>query len=124
MQATQQQVVPTMDRKFLGIKVNSALTTYRNEQLLNLSPVEVIHKLYAVAIQAIKKNDHQLAQRAINELIAGLNFEYQEISVSLYRLYQYSKYCLRQGKSTDAVEVLEELRSAWGEAFKLEKKSK
>lgn len=119
MQAAQQQTVPIVERAHLGIRVNSALNTYRNEQLVNLSPVEVIHRLYAVAIQAIKKSNHKLAQRAINELIAGLNFEHQEVALGLYKLYQYSKHCLRQGKANDAVEVLEELRSAWGEAFEL-----
>jgi flagellin-specific chaperone FliS len=72
-----------------------------------------------VAIQAIKKNDQMLAVRAINELIAGLNFEYQEVALTLYRLYQYAKHCLRMGKKDEAAQVLEELRSAWGEAFKL-----
>lgn len=118
MQATQQQI-PMVDRSFLGVQVNSALSTYRNEQMMNLSPVEVIHRLYAVAIQALKKNDRALAQRAVNELIAGLNFEYKEVALPLYRLYQYAKQCLRDGRVQDATEVLEELRSAWGEAFKL-----
>jgi len=119
MQATHQQAVLPAERMYLGLRVSSALSTYRNEQLMNLSPVEVIHKLYAIAIQAIRKNDHHLAQRAINELIAGLNFEHEEVALTLYRLYQYAKYCLRQGNAAGAIEVLEELRSAWGEAFKL-----
>jgi flagellin-specific chaperone FliS len=119
MQAAQQQIASMENGTYLGVRVDSALKTYRNEQLMNLAPVEVIYKLYAVAIQGIRKNDYQLAQRAINELITGLNFEYKDIALSLYRLYQYAKHCLRQGRSNDAVEVLEGLRSAWGEAFKL-----
>lgn len=119
MQATQQQVMPTMTKAQIGVRVSSALNTYRNEQMLNLSPVEVIHRLYAVAIQAIKKNDKQLAHKAINELIAGLNFEYKEVAVNLFQLYHYAKNCIRQSKLDEAIEVLEELRSAWGEAFKL-----
>ena len=119
MQAAQQTIVPMIDRAYAGVRVNSALNTYRNEQMMNLSPVEVIHRLYAVAIQAIKKDDNQLATRAINELIAALNFEYQDVALSLYRLYQYAKHCLRQSKPAEALEVMEELRSAWGEAFKL-----
>lgn len=118
MQTAEQQV--PVERAYAGVRVNSALNTYRNEQLMNLSPVAVIHKLYSVAIQAIKKNDHQLATKAINELIAGLNFEYQEIAVTLFKLYQYSKHCLRQGNESGAIEVLEELRSAWGQAFKIQ----
>lgn len=120
MQSSQQQLMPVIDGALLGVRVNSAINMYRNEQLMNLSPVEVIYKLYAVAIQAMKKRDNQLAQRAINELIVGLNFEHREVALPLYRLYQYSKYCLRQGRINDAVQVIEELRSAWGEAFKLQ----
>ncbi|MER3522546.1 MAG: hypothetical protein C4326_00400 [Ignavibacteria bacterium] len=119
MQTAAHTPAPPVERLFSAPKVHSALTTYRKEQVLNLSPVEVIDKLYGVAIQAIKKDDKGLAYRAMNELIAALNFEYQEVALSLYRLYQYAKYCLRQGKHDDAVEVLEELRSAWKEAFKL-----
>lgn len=119
MQPATQTQVPAAERLFVGARVHSALTTYRNEQLLNLSPVEVIHKLYGVAIQAIKKNDVHLANRAVNELIAALNFEYQDVALSLYRLYQYAKHCLRKGNHDDAAEVLEELRAAWREAFKL-----
>lgn len=119
MQTTAHTPVPPVERLFWTPKVHSALTTYRKEEVLNLSPVEVIDKLYGVAIQAIKKDDKGLAHRAINELIASLNFEYQEVALSLYRLYQYAKHCLRKGKDDDAVEVFEELRSAWKEAFKL-----
>jgi flagellin-specific chaperone FliS len=119
MHATQQYSVPTIERPQVSSRVSSALNTYRNEQMMNLSPVDVIHKLFAVAIQAIKKNDLPLAHKAINELVAGLNFEYQEVALTLFKLYQYTKQCLRKGKTDEALEVLEELRSAWGEAFKL-----
>lgn len=119
MQAATHTQTPAAEGLFVGSRVHSALTTYRNEQLLNLSPVEVIDKLYAIAIQAMKKNNVHLANKAVNELIAALNFDYQEVALSLYRLYQYSKHCLRQGKQNEAIEVLEELRSAWKEAFKL-----
>lgn len=119
MYTAQQYAMPTTERPMVSPKVNSALNTYRNEQLMNLSPVDVIYKLYAVAIQAIKKNDPPLAHKAINELVAALNFEYQEVALTLFKLYQYTKHCLRKGRTDDALEVLEELRSAWGEAFKL-----
>ena len=94
-----------------------AASTYRREQLLNLSPVEVIHKLYDVAILSCKKNDTVLAQRALNELIVGLNFEAGDLAVSLYNLYDYCKRCIRSGKSDQAITVLEELRGAWAQAF-------
>jgi flagellin-specific chaperone FliS len=98
---------------------STAVNAYRREQFLNLSPVEVILKLYDTAILGIKKNDNDLAKRAINELIAALNFDYQDISVRLFGLYQYSKRCLRENKPQDAIVVLEELRGTWAQAFNL-----
>jgi flagellin-specific chaperone FliS len=79
----------------------------------------VIKKLYDTAILGCKKNDTALAQQAVTELIIGLNFEYEDISVGLYRLYQYSKDCIRKGELDEAVKVLQELRETWVEAFHL-----
>jgi len=98
---------------------DSALAAYRKEDYTNLTPVQVVSKLYDVAILACKKNDKTLARRAINELIVGLNFEYKDVAVGLYRLYDYSKRCIAQDKTAEAARVLEELRSAWGQAFNL-----
>ncbi|NUN69690.1 MAG: flagellar protein FliS [Bacteroidetes bacterium] len=97
----------------------AATNRYRKEDSINLTPVQVIGRLYDVAILAIKKDDQDLARRAINELISALNFEYQEVSLGLFRLYDYCKTCLREGKKDEALNVLTELRGAWAEAFKL-----
>jgi flagellin-specific chaperone FliS len=98
---------------------SAAAKAYRNEQLQNLSPVQVIDKLYSFAILACKKNDKTLAIKVITELIIGLNFEYEEIAVGLYRLYRYCKDCICQDKMDEAIVVLEELRATWAEAFHL-----
>ena len=102
-------------------KKNSAADRYRKEEVLNLTPVQIIYKLYDIAIVAAKKRDIELCRRAINELIASLNFEYAETALGLYRLYDYSKKCLRDGNYDETVNVLQELRSAWAEAFHLGK---
>jgi flagellin-specific chaperone FliS len=99
---------------------HNAVAAYRKEEYSNLSPVQVIYKLYEVAIRACKCDDRELSRKAINELIVSLNFEHEDVALGLYRLYDYSKRCIRQGKTSQAVEVLEELRSAWGQAFKLQ----
>jgi flagellin-specific chaperone FliS len=101
------------------IQRSTAARAYKKDQLMNLTPVQVVDKLYGVAIQACKKEDAPLAQRAISELIVGLNFEYQEISTPLFRLYRYCKDCIRDGKLEDAITVLVELRAAWAQAFHL-----
>jgi len=101
------------------VQYSTAAKAYRNEQFLNLTPVQVIDKLYSLAINACKKHDAVLARKVINELIAGLNYDYKDISVGLFRLYQYCKHCIRQDKMDDAIVVLEELRATWAQAFKL-----
>jgi len=100
-------------------RAQAAANAYRNDELANLSPVQVIDKLYAIAILSCKKGDVTLAQKAINELIAGLNFEYQDIAVRLYNLYEYSKSCIRKRDLGEAIRVLEELRTTWAQAFQL-----
>jgi len=118
-----EEIVGTSVLRNVPIKqLNIAAQQYRREQYLNLSPVEVIKKLYDVAIMACKKHDKTLANKAVTELIVGLNFDYQDISVGLYRLYQYVKYCLRQEKYDEAENVLNELRRTWMEAFHLDDK--
>jgi len=96
-----------------------AVDRYQREQLMNLTPVEVIRKLYDVAIISCKKGDGALAGKAINELIVALNFDYQELSVGLFRLYDYSKRCVKANNYKDALMVLEELRATWVQAFHL-----
>jgi flagellin-specific chaperone FliS len=98
---------------------SAAANRYRKEDSMNLTPVQVIARVYDVAILAIKKDDKDLARRAINELISALNFEYQEVSLGLFKLYDYCKTCIRTGKNQEALGILQELRAAWGEAFHL-----
>jgi flagellar protein FliS len=110
----------------VGVKMpqrTSAASKYMQDESLNLSPVQVIAKIYDVGIIACKRQDGELAKRAVNELIAALNFDYQEISLGLYRLYDYAKKCLRNGNYDEASGILEELRSAWCQAFHLTKHS-
>jgi flagellin-specific chaperone FliS len=99
--------------------LTTAASRYRKEDSMNLTPVQVIARVYDVAILAIKKNDQDLARRAINELISALNFDYQEVSLGLFKLYDYCKTMIREGKNEEALNVLQELRSAWVEAFHL-----
>ena len=124
MQASQQNYVPEMSPVPIPVPKSSsagaAIAAYRKEEYSNLSPVQVIYRLYDIAIRACKKNDRDLSRRAINELIVSLNFEYEEVALNLYRLYDYSKRCIQQGNPTQAIEILEGLRSAWGQAFELQ----
>lgn len=109
------QMINAGSRHAMALAANS----YRREHLLNLTPVQVIKKLYDTAIFACKKKDFDLAHRTITQLILGLNFDYEEIAGGLLALYMYTKECIRKGNIAEATNVLEELRSAWIQAFKL-----
>jgi flagellin-specific chaperone FliS len=100
-------------------RVDEALQTYRNEHLSNLSPVQVVLKLYDIALQGCKKQNYGIAQRALTELILALNFDHKELATGLFQLYDYAKRSIRQGQVDEAITILEELRAAWAEAFHL-----
>jgi flagellar protein FliS len=95
------------------------ISTYQENQILNLSPTELILKLYDLAIISIKKGDNKKANAVITELIASLNFDYQDVSVGLFRLYRYCQECIYQGNTKPALRIFEDLRYAWAEAFSL-----
>ncbi len=101
-------------------QAQSALKVYRNEQALNLSPVEVIKRIYDLAIQHCKRDNPEKAQRVISELIVALDFTQGELSVDLFHMYTYLKKCIREGKMDEAVDLLQELRETWVEAFNLQ----
>lgn len=95
------------------------ISAYQQNQILNLNPTELILKLYDLAIVSIKKSDIQKANRVITELIAALNFEYQEVSLGFFRLYRFCQDSLYAGNYNTALHILEDLRQSWAAAFKL-----
>lgn len=98
---------------------HKGISTYQQNQILNLNANELILKLYDLAILSIKKEDIKKANQAIAELIAALNFDYQEVAMGLFRLYRYCQDCLYQKKYDDAINIMEELRNSWAQAFNL-----
>jgi flagellin-specific chaperone FliS len=78
-----------------------------------MTPAQLVLKVYDVAIVAGKNNDTQKASKAIVELISALRFEHGEISLGLFRLYQYCLDSVKVGKFDDAVKILSELRNTW-----------
>jgi len=101
------------------INSNKGITTYQQNQILGLSPTELILKLYDLAIVSIKKGDIQRANRVIAELIGALDFDYQEIAMGFFRLYRYCQDCLYKGNFQEALSVMEDLRNTWAQAFEL-----
>ncbi len=100
-------------------QAQAAVSAYSKDHYANLSPVQVIQRLYDYAILGCKKDDPLLAQRALNELIIALNFEHKEVAFGLFRLYDYCKGCIQKRDYPPALKVLEELRDTWTHAFNL-----
>jgi flagellar protein FliS len=98
---------------------NKGINTYQQNTVLNLSPTELILKLYDLAIVSIKKGEISKSNLVLTELIGSLNFEYQEVSLGLFRLYRYCQDCLYKGNIAQALKIVEDLRESWARAFKL-----
>ena len=98
---------------------NRGVNTYQQNSILNLSPTELILKLYDLGIVSIKKADYDKAQRVLTELISALNFEYQEVAMGFFRLYRYCQECLYKNKHNEALKIFEDLRATWAKAYNL-----
>lgn len=85
---------------------------------MSASPIRLVVMAYDVAIRACHQQDFERATRAITLLRDALNFDYAEVAVGLFRLYQWCLECLRAGDFQSALNVLVELREAWVEAEK------
>jgi flagellin-specific chaperone FliS len=58
--------------------------------------------------------------RVLIELMGALNFEYEDISTRLYRLYEYCQRLVFQRKYDEALHIIKELRDSWAKAFNLD----
>jgi flagellin-specific chaperone FliS len=89
---------------------------YRDQQILSANPMQLLMMVYEQAIVQCEARDAQRAQRAITELIGALNFDAGEITVDLFRLYEYCLWEIRRQRFADAAHILRRLKSAWDEA--------
>jgi len=86
------------------------------EELDGLSPARLLLKLYDVAIVSCDQEERERLVCALTELVAALSFDHREISMPLFRIYDY---CIRQGRAGNfgAVRaILVQLRDAWSQA--------
>ncbi len=87
---------------------------YQRQEILSASPLQLVIKLYDIAIASCFQNDRVRLRKALVELIASLNMdEGGEFSGRLFRLYEF---CMDESVSGDLDEVrsiLTELRETW-----------
>ncbi len=86
---------------------------YRQQDVMGASPIRLVVMAYDVAIQACEQKDFERAVKAISVLRDALDFDYQEVAVGLFRVYQYCLDCIRKGDYAQAACNLKELREAW-----------
>lgn len=86
---------------------------YRQHDVLGASPIRLVVMAYDLAIQSCERKDFEKATRAISVLRDALNFEYQDVALGLFRLYQWCLDSIRQGDYKSAISALTELRDAW-----------
>jgi flagellar protein FliS len=91
---------------------------YRQQDVMGASPIRLVVMAYDLAIRSCEQKDFSRASKAITVLRDALNFDYPEVSVGLFRLYQWCLDCLRQGDYDGALVTLRELRDAWSRTEK------
>lgn len=94
------------------------MSVYQQAQVLGAPPMQLILMLYDLALAGCGRRDHTRASRAVTELIAALNFDYEEIAVGLFRLYEYCLGAIRSGDFEVASTTLRSLKDAWETALR------
>jgi flagellin-specific chaperone FliS len=95
-------------------------SAYLEHEVYSWSPEQLILKTYDVFLAAYRRHDVVRMNRALVQLMGALNFEAGDIALRLYRLYEYCQRCLWERRYDEAASIIQELRSAWAEAFRLE----
>ncbi len=91
---------------------------YRQQEVMGASPIRLVVMAYDLAIKSCEQKDFEKAAKTVSALRDALDFEYGEVSVGLFRLYQWCLDCLRAGDFASAQSTLKELRDAWVTAEK------
>ena len=106
--------------KAYGNKSDGRFPNYLEQEVLSWSKEKLVLKMYDLFIVSCKRNDTTKMSRILIELMGSLNFEYEDTSTRLYRLYEYCQRCIFQKKFEEALYIIQELRNTWALAFKLE----
>ena len=88
-------------------------TEYRQQDVMGASPVRLVIMAYDLAIRACEQKDFEKAVKTIGVLRDALNFDVPEVSVGLFRLYQWCLDAIRSGDYETPIHTLKELRDAW-----------
>lgn len=88
---------------------------YQEQSIKNASPLQLVVKMYDLAIQATYREDDKKVRDILSTLIAGLDFNHEPAD-QLFELYRYCQGLSRKKKFEEIRDVLEPLRDTWQEA--------
>jgi len=100
-----------------AFKTPNKVDAYLATRVMSATPEQLLIMLYDFAIVNCQKKDIDKVSRALTELIGTLNFEYEDIALNLFRLYQYCLDLVKKQSFDDACAILKELRDTWEMAF-------
>ncbi len=106
--------------KLYGTKGKGQVPSYLEQEVYSWSKEKIILKMYDLFIVSCKRQDVQKMSRVLIELMGSLNFDYEETSTRLYRLYEYCQRCIFQKKFDEALHIITDLRNTWAKAFNLD----
>ncbi len=107
-------------QKAYGNPKSGKIPAYLEQEVMSWSKEKIILKMYDLYLVSNRKGDVQKMGRVLVELMSSLNFEYEETSTRLYRLYEYCQRCIYQKRFKEAETIIQGLRDAWNEAFNIE----
>lgn len=86
---------------------------YRQQDVMGASPIRLVVMAYDLAIKSCEQRDFEKSTKAISVLRDALNFDYPDVSVGLFRIYQWCLDCIYREDFNSAAATLRELREAW-----------
>ena len=86
---------------------------YLAQQVKTATPEKLILMLYAQGMKSCQAQDNQKAVKILTELIAALNFEYNEIAGSMFDLYRYALDEVHKRNFDNAYVVFEGMHDIW-----------
>ncbi|MFP8488624.1 flagellar export chaperone FliS [Gracilimonas sp. Q87] len=85
---------------------------YQQQAVKDSSPLQLVVKMYDLAIQSTYRKDGEKLRSIISTMISGLNFDHEPAD-QLFSLYHYCQNLSREGKFEEVREILEPLRDTW-----------
>lgn len=94
--------------------MSSASRRYKEQQIKNASPTELITILYDMCIQACYAEDANRVHAILSQLVRSLNFDY-DAAGDFYSIYEYCQRLSRKGDFDQIVKLISDIRDTWDE---------